>query len=232
MKGYANAQLLVTPKELAAMIDGAAPQPSAAARPAPAGGLHRRAHPGAHSSRPLGRQPDRHRPGAAEGVHVDDRARARGPRRHARDAGRRLRRAVRHARRARLLVSRVLRPSRRSALLDGGFNAWTAAGLPVTRDAGPPPTSEWTGEPRGATRSRPGGTCADALGRTRRRDPRYAQRRRVLRHDRPRPARRRHPRRGAHRVDPQPRRADGDFKPAAELQRDVRRCRRHARTAR
>lgn len=30
-------------------------------------------------------------------------------------------------------------------LLDGGFNAWVAAGLPVTRDAGPPPASTWTG---------------------------------------------------------------------------------------
>lgn len=30
-------------------------------------------------------------------------------------------------------------------VLDGGFNAWSAAGLPVTRDAAPPPTSEWTG---------------------------------------------------------------------------------------
>jgi len=30
-------------------------------------------------------------------------------------------------------------------LLDGGFNAWVAAGLPVTRDAAPPPKSEWTG---------------------------------------------------------------------------------------
>jgi thiosulfate/3-mercaptopyruvate sulfurtransferase len=30
-------------------------------------------------------------------------------------------------------------------LLDGGFNAWVGAGLPVTRDAAPPPTSEWTG---------------------------------------------------------------------------------------
>ena len=30
-------------------------------------------------------------------------------------------------------------------LLDGGFNAWIAAGLPVTRDAAPPPKSEWTG---------------------------------------------------------------------------------------
>jgi len=30
-------------------------------------------------------------------------------------------------------------------VLDGGFNAWTAAGLAVTRDAAPPPKSEWTG---------------------------------------------------------------------------------------
>jgi thiosulfate/3-mercaptopyruvate sulfurtransferase len=30
-------------------------------------------------------------------------------------------------------------------LLDGGFNAWAASGLPVTRDASPPPKSEWTG---------------------------------------------------------------------------------------
>lgn len=30
-------------------------------------------------------------------------------------------------------------------MLDGGFKAWTAAGLDVTRDAAPPPRSEWTG---------------------------------------------------------------------------------------
>jgi len=30
-------------------------------------------------------------------------------------------------------------------LLDGGFNAWLAAGLPVTRESAPPPKSEWTG---------------------------------------------------------------------------------------
>jgi thiosulfate/3-mercaptopyruvate sulfurtransferase len=30
-------------------------------------------------------------------------------------------------------------------LLDGGFNAWTAVGLSVSRDAAPPPKSEWTG---------------------------------------------------------------------------------------
>jgi thiosulfate/3-mercaptopyruvate sulfurtransferase len=31
-------------------------------------------------------------------------------------------------------------------MLDGGFNAWIAEGLPVTRDAGPARPSEWTGE--------------------------------------------------------------------------------------
>jgi len=30
-------------------------------------------------------------------------------------------------------------------LLDGGFGAWSRARLPVTREAGPPPKSEWTG---------------------------------------------------------------------------------------
>jgi thiosulfate/3-mercaptopyruvate sulfurtransferase len=30
-------------------------------------------------------------------------------------------------------------------LLDGGFGAWTRAGLPVTRDAGPARPSDWTG---------------------------------------------------------------------------------------
>ena len=31
-------------------------------------------------------------------------------------------------------------------LLDGGFTAWTAAGYDVTRDAFPPPQSDWTGK--------------------------------------------------------------------------------------
>jgi len=30
-------------------------------------------------------------------------------------------------------------------LLDGGFNAWSRASLPVTRDAAPAPATEWTG---------------------------------------------------------------------------------------
>ena len=36
-------------------------------------------------------------------------------------------------------------------LLDGGFNAWLAGGFEVTRDAGPPPHSDWTGARRGET---------------------------------------------------------------------------------
>jgi thiosulfate/3-mercaptopyruvate sulfurtransferase len=36
-------------------------------------------------------------------------------------------------------------------MLDGGFTAWTAAGHEVTRDAGPPPKSEWKEEKRPET---------------------------------------------------------------------------------
>ena len=33
-------------------------------------------------------------------------------------------------------------------LLDGGFGAWSRAGLPVSRDAAPAPASDWTGKRR------------------------------------------------------------------------------------
>jgi thiosulfate/3-mercaptopyruvate sulfurtransferase len=36
----------------------------------------------------------------------------------------------------------------RVQVLDGGINAWVRAGLPVTRDAAPPPKSAWTGVPQ------------------------------------------------------------------------------------
>ena len=36
-------------------------------------------------------------------------------------------------------------------MLDGGFSAWTAAGHEVSRDAGPPPKSEWNAEKRPET---------------------------------------------------------------------------------
>ena len=49
-------------------------------------------------------------------------------------------------------------------MLDGGFNAWIAEGLPLSRDAAPPPNGEWTGareEPVIATYRE----VRDALGR-------------------------------------------------------------------
>jgi len=33
-------------------------------------------------------------------------------------------------------------------LLDGGFGAWSSAGYEITREAGPPPKSEWAGRPQ------------------------------------------------------------------------------------
>jgi thiosulfate/3-mercaptopyruvate sulfurtransferase len=36
-------------------------------------------------------------------------------------------------------------------LLDGGFNAWIAGGFDISRDAGPPPKSEWSGTREQAT---------------------------------------------------------------------------------
>lgn len=39
----------------------------------------------------------------------------------------------------------------RVQVLDGGFGAWTRAGLPVTRDAAPPPKSTWAGAPQAQT---------------------------------------------------------------------------------
>src|SRR5512134_3777776 len=36
-------------------------------------------------------------------------------------------------------------------VLDGGFGAWTAAGLPVASDAAPPPKSDWAGSREGRT---------------------------------------------------------------------------------
>jgi len=36
----------------------------------------------------------------------------------------------------------------RVQMLDGGFNAWVRAGLPVTRDAAAPPKSTWSGTPQ------------------------------------------------------------------------------------
>ena len=112
-------------------------------------------------------------------------------------------------------------------VLDGGFGAWVAAG--TAGDARRAAAAQERVDRRAATsaRSRPGATCS-APRHAGRRDPRHAQRRRVLRHDRAREARRRGPGRRAHRVDPQPRprrRVQAGRRAAG----DVRRCRRHAR---
>jgi thiosulfate/3-mercaptopyruvate sulfurtransferase len=50
-------------------------------------------------------------------------------------------------------------------LLDGGFNAWVASGLPVTRDTAPPPKSEWTGTREERTLAT-WKDVKDAIGRT------------------------------------------------------------------
>ena len=49
-------------------------------------------------------------------------------------------------------------------LLDGGFNAWIAAGLPITRDAAAPPASTWTGA-RELARVATWTDVQDAIGR-------------------------------------------------------------------
>jgi thiosulfate/3-mercaptopyruvate sulfurtransferase len=51
-------------------------------------------------------------------------------------------------------------------VLDGGWNAWNQAGLPVTRDAESPPKSEWTGARKEGTIA----TWRDVLDATTRKD--------------------------------------------------------------
>ena len=75
-------------------------------------------------------------------------------------------------------------------VLDGGFGAWIKAGLPVAREAAPPPKSTWAGTPQPETIA----TWRDVkerIGKPGRRDPRHAQRRGVPRHARARETRRR-----------------------------------------
>lgn len=50
-------------------------------------------------------------------------------------------------------------------VLDGGFGAWQRAGLPITRDAQPPPKSAWTGTPHPETLAT-WRDVQDRLGRT------------------------------------------------------------------
>jgi len=52
----------------------------------------------------------------------------------------------------------------KTRLLDGGFTAWSRARLPVTREAGPPPPSSWTGT-RDAARLATWRDVQSAIGR-------------------------------------------------------------------
>ena len=143
MKGYANPQLVVTPQDLAHMLDDTSPRPLVL------------------DLRPPEAYTAGHVPGAIHldlwGVSLIDTEPA--PLNafmwmiekvlavHGVDAATPVivydeQSGVRAAR-AFWFIEYFGHPSVR--LLDGGFNAWTAAGLTVSRDAAPPPKSEWTG---------------------------------------------------------------------------------------
>lgn len=144
MKGYANAQLLVTPKELSSMLAGAG-----AKRPL------------ILDLRPPEAYTEGHIPGALHldlwGVSLIDTDPA--PLEafmwmiehvlatHGVDAATPVvvydeQSGIRAAR-AFWFLEYFGHPGVR--LLDGGFTAWTAGGYDVTRDSAPPPKSEWTG---------------------------------------------------------------------------------------
>ena len=167
-------------------------------------------------------------PGAAEGVHVDDRSPVQPARRQRGHAGRRLRRAVGHPRRARASGSSSTSAIPRVQVLDGGFNAWIARAACRSRARpAPPPKSTWTGTPQDHTIA----TWRDVHERLGRPDVVLLDTRSDGEYDGTtgtREARRAHSRRGARRMDAQPR-------PGRRLQarrraaRDVRAGRRHAR---
>ena len=85
-------------------------------------------------------------------------------------------------------------------LLDGGFGAWSRAGLPVSRDAAPAPAGDWTGK-RELQTIATWREVKSAIGSEGCGDRRHEKRRRVLRHDRQGEARRRDTRRRPHRMD-------------------------------
>jgi thiosulfate/3-mercaptopyruvate sulfurtransferase len=144
MKGYANPQLLVTPRELAPMLDGdAARRPLVLdLRPAEAyvaGHIPTAIHIDLWGVSLIDTDPAPlnaflwmiehvlavHGVDAATPVVVyDDQSGVR-------------------AARAFWFLEHFGHPSVR--LLDGGFSGWIAAALPVSREAAPPPKSEWTG---------------------------------------------------------------------------------------
>jgi thiosulfate/3-mercaptopyruvate sulfurtransferase len=144
MKGYANSQLLIAPRELAAVLEG-----------------EERARPLVLDLRPPEAYTAGHVPGAIHidlwGLSLTDTDPA--PLKafmwmiehvlavHGVTADRPVviydeQSGIRAAR-AFWFLEYFGHPSVR--VLDGGFGAWTRDALPVTREAGPPPKSEWTG---------------------------------------------------------------------------------------
>ena len=111
-------------------------------------------------------------------------------------------------------------------LLDGGFGAWTSAGLPVTRESAPPPKSEWTGSREERTIAtwrevRDAIGSSDAVILDARTDGEY------LRNDRARETRRRRAWCDPHRLDAEPR-SRRRVQAGGGAPRDVRVGRRHA----
>ncbi len=110
-------------------------------------------------------------------------------------------------------------------VLDGGYGSWTREGFPVTREAGPPPKSEWTGQRVAHTiatwRDVKSALGSDTVILDTRSDEEY------LRHECAREAWGRRTWCRAHRVDAEPdprRRVQASVRPSL----DVRRSRRHA----
>ena len=120
-------------------------------------------------------------------------------------AGRRLRRHVGHQGGAGVLVSRVLRSSRTPACSTAVTTRGCERGLPVTQKAREAEADRWTGtrDERILAGWRDVQRSPRQLGC---RHPRYAQRRRVLRHERARGERRRDPWRRSSGMDEQSRR--------------------------
>ena len=156
MKSYPNGGLLVTPAQLSSEIESRQPLLILDLRPPDA---YTAGHvPGALHLDLWGVSLIDTDPAPLEGVHVDDRARARDARRrrtttpvvvYDEQSGVRAARAF-------WFLEYFGHPSVR--LLDGGFGAWSRAGLPVSRDAAPAPASDWTGTRESSRRSRPGAT--------------------------------------------------------------------------
>ena len=198
MKDYPNGELLVTPEQLEREIESGKPQLVLDLRPPEA---YTAGHVPGATHIDLWGVSLIHRPGPAQGLHVDDRARACDPWRQVvtlivvydeQSGG---------TGRAGVLVPRVFRPSsgpcsrrriRRMVPRRPSDVTRCRPGAPERLD-GRPGRRTHRDLARGAGRHRP----------RRRGDPRHENRRRALRHDGAGRAGRRRPRSRAHRVDPQ-----------------------------